>query len=226
MNQRRHFWLGSRSLLGLLLGTLRLLPRLLRGGAPVELGLLLAGLEAAMPHLRGSIDELQLHLLRGLTAHLRQQRLPQGDDALAAAHDRALHHHPILGHLAVVGEAAHGRDALLRQVVLRHGVVGVVLDRLANAVDLLVDLRTVVVATLTRTRHLELHACRVPRANACNLTQPAVGLARKPRDAPSSHHAVEALTLGGTNDVNHLVLAEDTATFTSCSKRPATKSTL
>merc|ERR1740121_1531904 len=99
------------SLIGLLLGGLRFLPRLLRGRAAVELSLLLAGLEAAMAHLRGRVDELQRDLLRGLAADLRQQGLAQGDHALAGAHDRALEHHPVLVHLAVVRETTHGRDA-------------------------------------------------------------------------------------------------------------------
>merc|ERR1711920_1112214 len=130
-----------------------------------------------MAHLRSRIDELQLNLLRGLAANLRQERLPQGDQALAAAHDGALHHDPILGHLAVVREAAHGRDALLGQVVFSHGVVRVILDRLANAIDLLVDFSAVMVTTLTGTWHLELHTRRVPRANARNLAEATVRLA-------------------------------------------------
>ena len=51
------------------------------------------------------------------------------------------------------------------------------MDALANTVDLLVDLRTVMVALLTSTGHGELHTGRMPRSNASNLAETLVSLA-------------------------------------------------
>ena len=39
------------------------------------------------------------------------------------------------------------------------------------------------------------------------LSKAAVGLTHQARDSPSCHHTVEALSLGGTNDIHHLVLS-------------------
>jgi hypothetical protein len=50
-------------------------------------------------------------------------------------------------------------------------------DALANTVDLLVDLRTVMVALLTSTGHGELHTGRMPRSNASNLAETLMSLA-------------------------------------------------
>merc|ERR1719387_3122897 len=140
---------------------------------------------------------------------LREERLAHRDQALAHADDRALEHDVVLVDLAVVREAAHRRDSLLREVILRRGVRRVLLEALADAVDLLVDLRTVVVAELTGARGLELHALRVPRANARDFAEPAVGLASKTSDAPTRDNALPSATLRHADRVNHLVVSED-----------------
>jgi len=54
-------------------------------------------------------------------------------------------------------------------------VLGV--DALANAVDLLVDLSTVVVTLLTSTSHSELDTGRMPGTNTGDLAETLVGLA-------------------------------------------------
>merc|ERR1711879_109272 len=174
--------IGCSRLRRLLLGSL---PGLLRSSTSVELGLLLGSLEAAVAQLGGGVDELQLHLLSGPAADLRQERLPQGDDALAGAHDGALDHHPVLVHLTVVGEATHGGDALLGLILLGHGALGVLLRVLAHSVPMLVDLGSVMVASLTRARHLELDSRRMPGADARHLAEASVGLAHQAGHTPA-----------------------------------------
>merc|ERR1740138_160566 len=80
-------------------------------GATEKFGLLLARLEAPMPHFGRGVDELQLYLLRGLAAHLRQEGLPHGDETLPATHHRTLQHNPVLCHLTEVRETTHGCNA-------------------------------------------------------------------------------------------------------------------
>mmetsp|Transcript_20315 Transcript_20315/g.41723 ORF Transcript_20315/g.41723 Transcript_20315/m.41723 type:complete len:417 (+) Transcript_20315:26-1276(+) len=188
---------------------LALLLRLLHHCATEELRLLLAGLEAPMSELRGSVDELELDLLHSLAAHLRQERLPQRHDALARARHRALEHQPVLRHLAIMGEATHRRDPLLREVGLCHRAVRVVLGCLADPVDLLVDLGAVAVSLLTRPGHLELDTRRVPRADASNLPEPTVGLARKAGDTPAGDDTLGAGPCGNRDAIDHLVLVEN-----------------
>ena len=80
---------------------------------------------------------------------------------------------------------------------------------LANAVDLVVDGSTMMVAHLTSTGDSPLHVRWMPGTNTSNLTQTLVRLARKLLGAPSARHALEAVTLGDGDAVNHLVLFED-----------------
>merc|ERR1719335_1698989 len=176
--------------------------------AAVELALLLRGLEAPVPELGRRVDELEVDLLERNAAALHHEGLAQGDHALPHANHRTLEHHVILVDLTVVREAAHRRDRLLREIVLGHGVVRILLDALADAVDLFVDLRAVVVAELTGTRGLELHALRVPRANARDFAEPAVRLARKTSDAPARDNTLPSATLRHADRVDHLVVGE------------------
>mmetsp|Transcript_61447 Transcript_61447/g.171777 ORF Transcript_61447/g.171777 Transcript_61447/m.171777 type:complete len:390 (-) Transcript_61447:12-1181(-) len=162
-----------------------------------------------MTEFRRGIDKLELDFLGSLAAHLGQQGLAQGYDALAWTHDCTTQHHPVLSDFPVMRETAHRRDALFGKIGLRHRAVRVVLRGLADAVDFLVDFCAVVIAALARPWHLELDARRVPRANARDLPKAAVRFARKPGDAPARHDPRDAMALRGADDVDHLVLSED-----------------
>jgi hypothetical protein len=56
-----------------------------------DLGLLGAGLEAAVAHLGGSVNELELDLLQGGARHLGEERPPEGDAPLLGAWHGSLH---------------------------------------------------------------------------------------------------------------------------------------
>mmetsp|Transcript_68995 Transcript_68995/g.206934 ORF Transcript_68995/g.206934 Transcript_68995/m.206934 type:complete len:433 (-) Transcript_68995:116-1414(-) len=172
-----------------------------------KLVLLVVGLEAAVAELRRRVNELHGDLLDGVALRLLEEGLADGDDALLGADDAALDHDKVLADQAVVREAADRVDRLLRQVEVGAAAVGVA--RLANAVDLLVHLRPVVVAVLTRARDRVLHLGRVPRADARDLAQATVSLARQARAAPAGDDALVTLTLGDAHEVDHLVDGED-----------------
>merc|ERR1719221_640664 len=65
------------------------------------------------------------------------------------------------------------------------------------------------VSHLASTRDPALHTSRVPRTDARNFAKTTVRLAGQPGDAPASDNAVDPVTLGGADDVDHLVLLED-----------------
>jgi len=67
----------------------------------------------------------------------------EGDDTLLGSRDGALEEEEVVLDDAVVGKTTHGGDSLLADVVFGRGVVVLVTE--ANAVDLLVDLRPVVI---------------------------------------------------------------------------------
>lgn len=76
------------------------------------------------------------------------QGFADGDDTLLRARDGALKHEEVVLDNTVVGEATHGCDGLLGNVRFRRRV-GLVRAR-TNAVDLLVELCTVMVAVYER----------------------------------------------------------------------------
>merc|ERR1712070_1103448 len=137
----------------------------LHGSSAEKFCLLLRRLESAMTHFRRSIDELQCDLLSRPARHLWQQRLAQCHYAFARAANSALEHDPVLGDFSIMRKAAHRCDSLLGEIVFSHGTMGIILNRLPNTVNFFVDLRTVVVTSLTRPRNLELQTRRVPCAN-------------------------------------------------------------
>ncbi len=65
------------------------------------------------------------------------------------------------------------------------------------------------VSVLTSARHGEGHTGRVPRSNTSDLAKTSVGLTGKTLDTPTSGDSLVTLSLGDTDDVNHLVLLED-----------------
>jgi len=135
--------------------------------------------------------------------------LTEGQDSLLGSDDASLDHEPVLIDNTIVGESSHGGDGLKGEIVLSGGVV--LVRALANTVDLLVHLGTVVVSVLTGAWHGEGHTGRVPRSNTSDLAKTSVGLTGKALDSPTSGDSLVTLTLGDTDDVDHLVLLEDSS---------------
>ena len=100
-------------------------------------------------------------------------------------------------------------DLLLGDVIVGRGVGGIL--TLTESVDLVVGRRPMMIAVLTGPSHGPLNVRRVPGADAGDLTQTLVGLAGKLLGSPSAGDALEAVTLGDGDAVDHLVLLEDGA---------------
>jgi len=176
--------------------------------------LLLVCLEATVAKLGRSIDEFEGDVLLGFARGVGQQGLAEGDDPLLGTHAAAKDHHEVIVDLSIVGESSHGSDSLLSHVVVGGSIVldhltilGV--DAISDAVDLLVDLCTVMVALLASSGHRETNTGRMPGTNTGDLTQTLVRLAWQFLTMPSGGHTLESLALGDTNAINHLVLGED-----------------
>ena len=190
-----------------------------------ERRLLLDGLERAVTELARGVDELERNLLEIPAAGVDHEGLAEGDDALLGSGDRALEDNEVVLDDTVVGEATERGDDLLGHVRLGRCVGRVV--ALANAVDLLVELRAVMVTvctkrsacnmekrggkvrTLTSTGNREHDLGRMPCTNAGNLTETLVSLARQLAGAPTMGSTLETVTPGDGNDIDDLVLLED-----------------
>merc|ERR1711915_167545 len=176
-----------------------------------------------MTELGRSIDELEGDLLKGVAAGLSQQGLTEGQHSLARTNAGTLDHDPVIADGTIVGESTHRSDLLLGEIELSGGeaigdnVALVVLDdgtlggelRSSHLVDLLVDLGSVMVTVLTSAGNRVLDSGRMPGTNTSDLAETLVGLTGQLGGSPTGSHTLETLTLGHTNDIDHLVLGED-----------------
>ena len=171
-------------------------------------------LEATVTHLGGGVDELEVDVLQSGTGSLFQQGLAEGDGALLGANNTTLDQNEIVLDKTVVNKATNGVDRLVGDVDLSGTVV---LDELAidgvvagaDAVDLLVDLGTVMVTLLAGAGNREGNTRWMPGTNTGDLAETLVSLAWELLGVPSGSDAVVTATLGDTDGVDHLVLGED-----------------
>ena len=98
--------------------------------------------------LRRGIDELELHLLQVTTRGVHHQRLAQSNDTLLGSGNRALENEEVVLNNTVMGEATHRGNLLLGDVGFGRGVA--LIGGRSNAVDLLVELSTVMVSVCRR----------------------------------------------------------------------------
>ena len=180
----------------------------LGGKGSHELELLGSGLEASVSELGGGVDELDVDCLEVLPGGVVLHGLPQGDGTLLGSDNSTLEHEPVVGDNTVLDEASHGGDGLLGEV--SGGGAGVVVSSLSDAVDLLVELATVEVSVLSGTGDSGGHTGRVPGSDTGDLPETTVGLPGKAGDSPPGGDSLVSVTPGDTDDVDVLVLGEDT----------------
>jgi len=79
----------------------------------------------------------------------------------------------------------------------------------SDAVDLLVDLGSVMITLLTDASDRVGHSRRMPGTDAGDFTKTLVRLARQLLHVPTSDNAFNSVTLGNADDVHHFILRED-----------------
>jgi len=156
---------------------------------------------------RRSIDEFEGDLLEGGTGCLREEALSEGEDSLLDSGRGAFDHDEIFLDDTVVREATQGIDALLGEI--DGGGTTVLVSAFPDAIDLLVDLGSVMVTVLTSTGNGPLDARRMPSSDTSDLSKTFVGLSGETSGSPTSSDTFKTFTLGDANDVNHLILLEN-----------------
>merc|ERR1719458_1064365 len=142
-----------------------------------------------------------------------EERLPQGKGALLGSNAATLDHDEVLLNLSIVGESSHWVNGLVSNVILGGSVV---LDKLAilhgvasaHPVDLLVHLSPVVVTLLSRPGHSALDSAGMPSSNTSNLPETLVGLPWELLGVPPAGNTLVSVTLGHSDNINHLVLGK------------------
>merc|ERR550525_945420 len=136
------------------------------------------------------------------------------DNPLPWANKASSDHHEVIAHFTIVGESTHWSDGLVSWVKFGGSIV---LDNFAilsmntsaNAVDLLVDLSSVMVSLLTSSGNRVLNSARMPSSNTSNLAKTFVGFAGQFLTMPTGSNTFHSTTFGYTNDVNKLILVKD-----------------
>ncbi len=182
----------------------------LGGERSEDLVLLGGGLEATVTVLGGSVDELDVDGLGLPGLGNGEDALSEGDGSLAGTHDTTLEKDVVLVDLTVVGEATKRSDVLDDGVSLGGGVV---LDTShgtgTNAVNLLVELSSAMVAELTAAGDRPLDGSGMPGTDTGDLAETSVSLSVKTRDTESLDDTACSLTTGNTNSIDALGVLED-----------------
>ena len=99
------------------------------------------GLETTVSELGAGIDELQLDVFQSQSLGVDQQGLPESQDPLLGSNATSLDHDEVLFDLSVVGDATHGVDGLISQVVIGGSAVldqtvGLFLSKIQNGLNI------------------------------------------------------------------------------------------
>jgi len=172
-----------------------------------ESGLLLESLETTVTVRGGGVDELEVDLLEVGSRGVGLEGFSEGDDPLLDTRDGTLKDDAVGSEDTVVGEATHGGERLVSDVVRSSTRLGV--GTVADSVDLVVSAGSVVVTVLTGTGDREHDRRRVPSSDTGDLSETSVRLSGKLGDTPTLGNTLVTLTVGDGNGVDDLVLLED-----------------
>jgi len=151
------------------------------------------------------IDELERDLLEGRSRRLWDQRLSERDHSLLGSDDTTFDHKEVFIDDTIVREATEGSDLLLSEISSSGRRVG---SGAPESIDLLVDLRSMVVTILTSARHRPLNSRRMPRSDTRDLSEALVSFAGQFGGAPTSGDTLETVSLRDSDRVDLLVLFE------------------
>lgn len=104
-------------------------------------------------------------------------------------------------------ESSEWGDLLISDILL--GGSTVELRSVSDSVDLLVHFSSVVVSQLSGSGNTELDSGWMPSTNTSDLSKTSMGLLLQVSNSESLDNSGDSLTLGNSEDIDHLVLLED-----------------
>ena len=175
-----------------------------------DLVLFVDGLEATMSHLGGSIDELDVDWSKFLLVGWWEDGFPHGDDLLLGANNAALDHDEVFFDDTVMRETAKWGDVLFDKISLGGGVVLDAADLTGtDAVDLLVELSTMMITELARSSYSPGDGHWMPSTDTSYLSETSMGLSGEPGHTESLDDTGGTLAASDTDGINHLEVGED-----------------
>lgn len=173
-------------------------------------------LEATLTKLRGSVDPFELNLLKGSTGSVDSEGLSKSDNSLLGTRDGTLDDKEIVVDFTISDETTHRSDSLLGAVKLGGGVRFI--RTTSDSVDLVVNGSTVMITVLTSTGNSPLDVGRMPGTDTGNLSETSVSLSGELLSTPSVGNTLKTVTLGDSDDINDLVLFENSRDIDSLLK--------
>lgn len=141
--------------------------------------------------------------------------LSESDGSFDRSRARSSDHEVIVLDDTVMLPSAHWVNSFLCQIFIRLTTLMVDLRLFSifplrvYLVNLLVEFCSVVVSVLANTGNGVRDTGWMPCSNTGNLTETSVSLSWQSGDTPSGHNTLRSSSLGHSNSVTHVIVAED-----------------
>ena len=161
-----------------------------------------------MTELGGGIDELEVDISLLAIKGRGKEGLSEDEGSLSDTDGAALDHDVVIEDITVVGESTDGSDVLKSDIGFSGGVVIGFSGGLAESVDSLVELSSVVVSVLTGSGDSPSDSFGMPRSDATDLSETLVSLSGQLSDSVSGDDSLVTVTLGDTDDISEVSSGE------------------
>jgi len=172
-----------------------------------EFAFFFGSLEATISEFARSIDELEGDLLANGVSALVEKSLSKSENPLSGSSSSTLDHNEVFTNHSVMMEATHGVDGFLGHIELSRSTLAV--RSFSESVDLLVDVSSVEVTSLTSTGNGVLDSARMPSSNTSDLSETLVSFSGESGNTPTFDDTFKTVSLGNSDNVDHFVLVED-----------------
>jgi hypothetical protein len=175
-----------------------------------ELIFLLCGLEFTVTNLGRGIDEFNLDLKVSERRGLWEKSLSDSDLSLSWSTDSTLDEEEIFVNNTVMWESTDWGNVFGVSISFSGSVVVDSSDgTLTNSVDLVINVRSVIVSEITGSSDCPLDSRWMPGTNTSDLSETSSSLSWKSRDTESLDDTLSSFTSGNGDGINHFIVLEN-----------------